>query len=108
MQCSPYFRRYFETLCIKLIVSKLSDLFSDITIVLEFSKWTIYIQACNFSRLKVPFNLYVKRTAHRQILAPNLISETKIPILAFDIQFMNFDQCSQPFLTVTISWREFQ
>ena len=65
MQCSPYFRRYFETPGIKLmIVLKLSDQFNDITIVLEFSKWTIQLHAS--LQLKLLFNLYVKRTVHRQ------------------------------------------
>ena len=41
VQCSPYFRKYFETPCIKgMIVSKISDQFSDITIVLEFFRIT--------------------------------------------------------------------
>ena len=44
-----------------MIVSKMSDQFSHITVVLDN-----YIQACIFSRLKLLFNFYVKRTVGRQ------------------------------------------
>ena len=50
-----------------MIVSKVSDQLSDITIVLEFFRWTIQLHTIlHFSRLKLLFNFYVKRTVHRQ------------------------------------------
>ena len=53
-----------------MIVSKVSDQFSDIAIVLEFFRWTIhYIQVCILFLLKLMFNFYVKRTVRRQDFA---------------------------------------
>ena len=64
--------RYFETPCIKLmIVSKLSDLFSNITIVLEFSKWTTQLHTI-LQLLPIEAVIYVKRTVHRQDFGASL------------------------------------
>ena len=50
-----------------MIVSKCQANFSDITIILKFSDGLFnYIQACMFLRLKLLFNFYVERTAHRK------------------------------------------
>ena len=58
MQChamSSYFKKYLETPCIKrMIVSKVSDQISDITIALEFSKWAIQLhKSLRFLLIKV-------------------------------------------------------
>ena len=60
----PYFKKQFETPCIKLMIfSKVSDEFSDITIVLEFFKWTIQLhRSLQFLPIEV---VYVKRTVYR-------------------------------------------
>ena len=49
-----------------MIVSKMSDQISDITIVLEFFRWTIQLHIpCIFSRLNLLFNFYAKKTVRR-------------------------------------------
>ena len=50
-----------------MIVSKVSDEFSDNTVVLEFFRWTIQLHtSLHFSLLKLLFNFYVKNTVRRQ------------------------------------------
>ena len=80
---SPYFRRYFETPCIKLIIFQNCQTNSAIL----KSYWNFpnglfnYIQGCNYSRLKLLFNLYVKRTVHRQdfVAKLNLVNHNGAP-----------------------------
>ena len=66
MQCYPYFGKYFETPCTKSVMFQQTD-----SAILQ-SYWNFpyglsnYIQACIFSRLKLLFHFYVKRTIHRQ------------------------------------------
>ena len=50
-----------------MTVSRVTDQISDITIVLEFFRWTIQLHIpCVFSRLKLLFNFYANKTVRRQ------------------------------------------
>ena len=44
-----------------------------------------YIQACNYSRLKLSFHFYVKRTVHRQEFGAKLSLTTHSDALVVDI-----------------------
>ena len=50
-----------------MIVSKVSDQFSNITIVLEVFRWTIQLHtSLHFLPIEVVVNFYVKRTVRKQ------------------------------------------
>ena len=54
-----------------MIVSKVSDQFINVTIVLEFSKWFTQLHAnLHFLSIELVIELYVKRTVHRQDFDP--------------------------------------
>ena len=68
MQCSPYFRKYFETPCIKLrLFRKCQNNLAILQSYWNFADdYSVTCKLAFFSRLKFLFNFYVKRNVHRQ------------------------------------------